>query len=70
MAGREERPLPHQDHEGWLQRWKEGRINWHKTVVDPVLEVRAKFIIYTVVETDYFVAYNKGHDGIIVHFPL
>jgi thiopurine S-methyltransferase len=30
--------MPHQDHEDWLQRWQEGRINWHKTVVDPVLE--------------------------------
>ena len=39
MAGREEQILPHMDVEGWHKRWKEGRIGWHKTEVDPVLEV-------------------------------
>ena len=31
--------LPKEDLDGWRQRWEEGRTGWHKTTVDPVLEV-------------------------------
>ena len=31
--------LPKEDLNGWRKRWEEGRTAWHKTTVDPVLEV-------------------------------
>ena len=40
-AGGADLALTGLNHEGWHKRWDEGRIGWHKTVVDPALEVVA-----------------------------
>ena len=40
MMAETQQILPTQDHESWHKRWEMGRIGWHKTAVDPVLEVK------------------------------